>query len=101
MRELVQPERGTREACLQVCFVGLVVRGNYVWCLSYLSYLWDLEEQRWGDTLKSSFGVAMQGTTGGGEGGRGGGGNFNGEGEEFPICNTSVLKLYCKSCWVL
>ena len=64
MRELVQPERGAREACLQVCFVGLVVRGNYVWCLSYLSYLWDLEEQRWGDTLKALFGVAMQGTTG-------------------------------------
>ena len=40
------------EDCLQVCFVGIVVGGNYVWCLVIIfifqifSYLWDLEEQR-------------------------------------------------------
>ena len=32
MRELVQPG-GAREDCLEVCFVGLVVGENYVWCL--------------------------------------------------------------------
>ena len=44
--------------------------------LSYLSYLWDLGfegAKRWGDALKSPFGVAMQATSGGGD-------NFNGEG---------------------
>ena len=30
--ELVQPG-GASEDCLEVCFVGLVVGGNYVWCL--------------------------------------------------------------------
>ena len=30
--ELVQPGRAN-EDCLEVCFVGLVVGGNYVWCL--------------------------------------------------------------------
>ena len=29
---LVQPG-GASEDCLKVCFVRLVVRGNYVWCL--------------------------------------------------------------------
>ena len=46
--ELVQPV-GASEDCLEVCFVVLVVGGNYLWCLvilSQLSYLWDLEEQR-------------------------------------------------------
>ena len=32
MGELVQPG-GASEDCLEVCFVGLVVGGNYVWCL--------------------------------------------------------------------
>ena len=32
--------------------------------------------------------------------GGGGGGNFYGE-WEFSACNTAVLKLYCKTCWVL
>ena len=32
MRELVQPG-GAREDCLEVCFVGLVVRENCVWFL--------------------------------------------------------------------
>ena len=25
--------RETSEDCLEVCFVGLVVGGNYIWCL--------------------------------------------------------------------
>ena len=35
MGKLVQPRGGGRasEDCLEVCFVGLVVGGNYVWCL--------------------------------------------------------------------
>ena len=32
MGELVQPG-GASGNCLVVCFVGLVVGGNYVWCL--------------------------------------------------------------------
>ena len=32
MRQLVQLG-GVREDCLEVCFVGLGVRGNYVWFL--------------------------------------------------------------------
>ena len=32
MGELVQPGRAS-EGCLEVCFVGLVVGGNYVSCL--------------------------------------------------------------------
>ena len=32
MGELVQPG-GASEDCLEVCFVGLVVGGNYVWYL--------------------------------------------------------------------
>ena len=42
-------------------------------------------------TLKSSFGVAMQATRRD---------NFYGK-EGFSLCNTAVLKLYCKSYWVL
>ena len=33
--------------------------------LSYLSYLWDLEEQRWGVLCSHHLGVAMQATRGG------------------------------------
>ena len=41
--------------------------------------------KRWWDALKSSFGMAMQATRGGG--------SFYGEGE-FSLCNAVVLKLY-------
>ena len=44
-----------------------------------------------GKALKSSFGVPMQATMRV---------NFYGK-EEFSLCNTAVLKLYCKSYWVL
>ena len=46
--------------------------------------------KRLGDALKSSFGVAMQVTREGD--------SFN---AEKGLCNTAVLKLYCKSYWVL
>ena len=66
--------------------------------LSYLSYLWDLGfggAKRWGDALKSPFGVAMQATSGGRD-------NINGEGGgRVPLCKKAALKLYCKSYWVL
>ena len=32
MGELVQPG-GASDDCFEVCFMGLVVRGNYVWSL--------------------------------------------------------------------
>ena len=43
--------------------------------LSYFSYLWDLGfggAKRWGDALKSPFGVAMQTTSEGGDSFNGG-----------------------------
>ena len=64
--------------------------------VTYLSLLWYLEEQRGEGSLKSSFRVAMQATR---EEGRGGG-PFYTEGE-LSLCNTAVLKLYCRSYWVL
>ena len=89
------------EDCLQVCFVGTVVGRNYVWCLVIIfifhifSYLWALEEQGGKGSLQLSFEVAMQATRGGRERG-----SFYGEGG-LSQCNTAVLKLYCKSYWVL
>ena len=59
--------------------------------LSYLSYLWNLGfegAKRWGDALKSPFGVAMQATSGG-------------RGRGFLLCKNAALKLYCKSYWEL
>ena len=54
--------------------------------------IWDLKEQRWGDALKSLFGVAVQATSGGGD-------IFNGEevggGGWLPLWNNAALKLYC------
>ena len=46
--------------------------------------------KRWGKFLKSSFEVTMQAMRG----------NFYGK-EGFSLCNTTVLKLYCNSYWVL
>ena len=67
--------------------------------LSYLLYFWDLEEQRVGDTLKSSSGWHNKSQKQGG--GRAGGNSTGEEGGGFPLCNSVVLKLYCKSYWVL
>ena len=44
-----------------------------------------------GKALKLSFGVAMQAIRRN---------NFYGK-EGFSLCNTTVLKLYCKSYWIL
>ena len=68
--------------------MGLVVGGNYVWCL--VIFMGFRGAKRWGDALKSSSGVAMQATRRG---------NFYGK-KMFSSCNTAVLKLYCKSYWV-
>ena len=46
--ELVQPG-GASEDCLEVCFVGLVVGGNYVWCLVVVVIFMGFEgAKRWG-----------------------------------------------------
>ena len=70
---------GASEECLEVCFMEVAVRGNYVWCLVIIA-------------SKSSFEMAMQAKSGEGN-------NFNGQGR-FPLCNNAELKLYCKSYWV-
>ena len=54
--------------------MGLVVRRNYAGCLVIF--------RNGGDNFDGEKGVA------GVEGG-------------VPLCNTPVLKIYCKSCWVL
>ena len=82
---------GASDDCLEVYFVGLVVKGNY-WCLVIVSIFMEFEgAKRWGDALKSSFGVAMQAAKGY---------NFYGE-VGFSLCNTVGLKLYFMSYWVL
>ena len=57
-------------------------------CYSYGIY----RRKEVGGTLYSSFGVAMQPTQRGII--------FMAKGE-FSLCNTAVLKLYCKYYWVL
>ena len=52
------------ENCLEICFVGLVVGGNFVLgCLIIVVIFMELREaKRWGDALMSSVVVAMQAT---------------------------------------
>ena len=49
---------GAREDCLEVCFVGLVVRGNYICLVRFHFYhifgIW--KSKGVGDALKSLFG---------------------------------------------
>ena len=41
--------------------MGLVVGGNYAWCLVIVViFVGSGRAKRWGDALKSLFGVAMQ-----------------------------------------
>ena len=48
MGELVQ-SRGASEDCLEVCFLGLVVGGNYVWYLVIVVIFMGFEgAKRWG-----------------------------------------------------
>ena len=69
-----------------------MVGGNYVWCLAIVViFMGSGEAKRWGDALKSLFGVAMQAKRRE---------NFYEKGG-FSLCNTAVLKLHCKSHWVL
>ena len=59
MGGLVQPGGGN-EDCLEVCFVGLVVGRNYVWCLVIVVIFMGFGgAKRWGKALKSSFGVIV------------------------------------------
>ena len=60
---------------------------NYGSCHIY--GIWSSKEV--GDTLKSSLAVAMQASRRG---------NFYWK-EGLSLCNTAVLKLYCKSYWIL
>ena len=47
MGELFQ-SGGVSEDCLDVCFVGLVVGGNYVWCLVVVAICMGFEgAKRW------------------------------------------------------
>ena len=72
--------------------MGLVVGGNYAWCLVIVViFVGSGRAKRWGHALKSLFGVAMQVTKRD---------NFYGKGG-FSLCNTALLKLYCKSYWVV
>ena len=86
---------GASEECLEVCFMGVAVRGNYVWCLVIIILFMGFGIWRGKmveDASKSSFEMAMQAKSGEGN-------NFNGQGR-FPLCNNAELKLYCKWYWV-
>ena len=81
------------EDYFEVCFVGLMVRGNYVGCLAMFVIFMGFGGAEVGDALKSSFG-------GGNASHKKGEAILMGkEGVGFSLCNTVVLKLYC--CWVL
>ena len=48
MGELVQPGEASGD-CLEDCFLGLVVGGNYVWCLVVVVIFMGFEgAKRWG-----------------------------------------------------
>ena len=75
---------GASEECLEVCLVGLLVRGDYVWCLVifdiFLEFgIWTSKEK--GDALKSSFVVLMGKRWGWGE-------------WEFPLCNNFIEYMF-------
>ena len=56
---------GASEDYTEVCFVGLVVGGNYVWYLVIVAiFIGFGGAKRWEDVLNSSFGVAMEATRG-------------------------------------
>ena len=68
--------------------MGLVVGEKYVWFLViFVKFVGFGGAKRWGDPLKSSFGVGMQATRVQFLWRRG-----------FSLCSTAVLKLYIKSC---
>ena len=75
-----------------VCLMGLGVGGNYVWCLAIVViFMRTGGVKRWGaggSVLKPIFEVA----------------NHDGGGQllcgNFSLCNTAILKLYCKSYWL-
>ena len=83
---------GQVRTALRFCFVGLVVRGNYVWCLVIFVIFMGIGGAEVGDALKSSFGVAMQATRVGRQF------QWRRRGGAPTIINAAVLKL-CY--WVL
>ena len=87
MVELIQP-REAREDSLEVCYVGLVAGGHCVWCLVVVVTFMGLEG---GENYKSIIwgGNASHKKD-----------NFYGK-DGFLLCNTTILKLYCKFYWVL
>ena len=64
------------EDCLEVCFVGLVVKRICVWCLVIVAVF-----MVWGMLKSHQLGVKMRATKGG---------SFHMEGR-FSLCNTAVL----------
>ena len=60
--QIIMPRAGefslgvASEDRLEVCFVGLVVRGSYVWCLVIFVIFMGFGGAEVGDALKSSFG---------------------------------------------
>ena len=57
MRRGGEPSLGdASEDCLDVCFVGPVVRGHCVWCLAIFVIFMRFGETYVGDALKSSLG---------------------------------------------
>ena len=64
MGKLFQPGGDTSKNFLEVCFLGLVVRGNYVSCLVIVVIFMRFERaKRWDDALKSSFRVITHSTS--------------------------------------
>ena len=56
--------KGQGQFSLEVCFVGLVVRRNYVWYIVIFVIFMGFGVAELGDALKTSFGLAMQATRG-------------------------------------
>ena len=82
------------ENCFEVCFVELVVGGNYVWCLVIVVIFKGsrgAKRSEVRDTIIWCGNASHKGKRGGGGGG-GGGGSIYGE-----WWLSAVLKLYCKS----
>ena len=72
--------------------MGQVIGANYAWCLVIVViFIGFGGEKRYEDALKPSFGLAMQATRE----------TIFMVKEGFSPCSTAVLKLYCKSYWVL
>ena len=83
---------GSKWRLPSVLFLRLVVVRNYPWYLIIVVIFTGFGRAKtWRDALKSLFEIAIQATK-------------EGEflwGRGFSLCNTVVLKINCKPCWVL